>query len=55
MYRNQLADSDAIEILANNITGNLICRGNSRTWDSEDLTAHAVPAQAPAEHGRQEP
>ncbi len=37
MYRNQLADPDAIEILANHITGNLICRGNSRTWNSEDI------------------
>ena len=36
MYRNQLADPDAIEILSNNITGNLICRGNSRTWDSSE-------------------
>jgi hypothetical protein len=33
---NKLADPDAIEILANNITGNLICRGNSRTWDSSE-------------------
>ena len=34
MYENKLADPDAIEILANHIAGNLICRGNSRTWDS---------------------
>src|SRR5262249_25704015 len=34
MHANQLADPDAIEILANNIAGNLICRGNSRTWDN---------------------
>src|SRR5215467_5351822 len=32
MFRNRLADPDAIEILSSNITGNLICRGNSRTW-----------------------
>jgi hypothetical protein len=35
-HANLLADPDAIEILANNITGNLICRGNSRTWDSSE-------------------
>ena len=33
---NELADPDAIEILANHIAGNLICRGNSRTWDSAE-------------------
>jgi len=33
---NTLADPDAIEILANNIQGNLVCRGNSMTWDSAD-------------------
>ena len=33
---NKLADPDAIEILANNITGNLICRGNSRVWNSSE-------------------
>jgi hypothetical protein len=38
MYFNKLADPDAIEILANNITGNLICRGNSRTWDSSEAS-----------------
>ncbi len=31
---NQLADDDAIEILTNNIGGNLSCSGNSRTWDN---------------------
>jgi hypothetical protein len=36
MYRNRLADPDAIEILANRITGNLICRGNSMTWNSSE-------------------
>jgi len=36
MYENKLADPDAIEILANHIAGNLICRGNSRTWDSAE-------------------
>ena len=55
MYRNRLADPDAIEILSNNITGNLICRGNSMTWDNEDIGPEPVPAPARAEHGRQEP
>jgi len=36
MHANKLADPDAIEILANHITGSLICRGNSRTWDSAE-------------------
>lgn len=45
MYRNQLADPDAIEILSNNITGNLICRGNSMTWDNGDLGPHLFPRQ----------
>ena len=40
MYRNKLADPDAIEILSNNITGNLICRGNSRTHSPD--SQHAV-------------
>ena len=46
MYRNKLADPDAIEILANNITGNLICRGNSRTWNSEDIGSGLFPRKA---------
>jgi len=33
---NKLADPDAIEILANQITGNLICRGNSMVWNSSE-------------------
>jgi hypothetical protein len=33
---NKLADPDAIEILANHITGNLICRGNSMVWNSSE-------------------
>jgi len=36
MFRNRLADPDAIEILANHITGNLICRGNSMVWNSSE-------------------
>ena len=45
MHANQLADPDAIEILANNIAGNLICRGNSRTWDNGDISEHLFPRQ----------
>ena len=55
MHANKLADPDAIEILANNITGNLICRGNSRTWNSEDISNGLFPRKALAEHGRPEP
>ena len=36
MHANRFADPDAIEILANDITGNLICRGNSMTWNSSE-------------------
>ena len=46
MHANKLADPDAIEILANNITGNLICRGNSRTWNSEDISSGLFPRKA---------
>ncbi len=45
MYRNRLADPDAIEILSNDITGNLICRGNSMTWDNGDIGPHLFPRQ----------
>ena len=38
-------EQDAIEILSNNITGNLICRGNSRTWDNGDISEHLFPRQ----------
>jgi hypothetical protein len=40
---NKLADPDAIEILANHIARNLVCRGNSRTWDSAEAGAHLFP------------
>jgi len=45
MYQNKLADPDTIEILSNNITGNLICRGNSRTWDNGDIGPNLFPRQ----------
>jgi hypothetical protein len=40
---NQLADPDAIEIDSNTIEGNLSCSGNSKTWDSTDLTESLFP------------
>lgn len=41
---NKFADPDAIEILANHIEGNLVCLGNSRTWDSaEARMGHLFP------------
>jgi hypothetical protein len=43
MRNNKLADPDAIEILANHIRHDLTCRGNSRTWDSEDIGQHLFP------------
>jgi hypothetical protein len=39
LINNQLADPDAIEILANQISGNLLCLKNSQVWNS----AEAVP------------
>ncbi len=35
---NRLADPDAIEILNNNISNNLICNGNSKVWDSSEAS-----------------
>ena len=55
MHANMLADPDAIEILSNNITGNLICRGNSHDLGQRGDRPQPVPAPARAEHGRQEP
>jgi len=41
---NRLADPDAIEILANNVTGSLICTGNSMTWNSSEASmSHLFP------------
>jgi hypothetical protein len=36
LLNNQLADPDAIEILANMISGDLVCLKNSMTWDSAE-------------------
>ena len=43
VLNNQLADRDAIEILANHITGDLTCRRNSRTWDSAEAGSGLFP------------
>jgi hypothetical protein len=43
MHGNKLADPDAIEILSNSIGGNLICRGNSATWDNGDTGPNLFP------------
>jgi hypothetical protein len=42
---NTLADPDAIEILSNHISGDLICKNNSRTWDSADAGNNLFPRQ----------
>ena len=36
IVRDQLADPDAIEIVFNHISGNLVCRANSAVWDSAE-------------------
>jgi hypothetical protein len=38
LINNQLADPDAIEILSNQISGNLLCQQNSQVWDSAEHT-----------------
>ncbi len=43
VINNQLADPDAIEILANTIARNLNCQGNSMVWNSADLTEELFP------------
>jgi hypothetical protein len=40
---NQLADPDAIEIVSNDIHGNLSCQGNSMVWDSGDAGPDLFP------------
>jgi hypothetical protein len=46
MLHNQLADPDAIEIISNDISGNLLCQKNSRVWDSADLSESLYPRLA---------
>jgi hypothetical protein len=45
MFANQLADPDAIEIIANQIRHSLACFANSQVWDSADLTEALYPRQ----------
>jgi len=43
VLNNQLADPDAIEILDNDIAGNIVCEQNSMMWDSADITEALYP------------
>jgi hypothetical protein len=43
VLNNQLADPDAIEILDNDIGGNIVCEQNSMMWDSADITEDLYP------------
>jgi hypothetical protein len=45
VLNNQLADPDAIEILDNDIGGNIVCQQNSMMWDSADITEELYPRQ----------
>lgn len=38
LVNNHLADPDAIEILSNHISDDLVCRGNSAVWDSAEAS-----------------
>ncbi len=48
VFNNQLADPDAIEIVLDDIHGNLNCRRNSMVSDSGDLGRQPVPARSPS-------
>jgi hypothetical protein len=43
VLHNQLADPDAIEIVSNTITGNLVCKDNSMVWDSGETSNDLYP------------
>jgi hypothetical protein len=43
---NQLADPDAVEVIANNVEGNLACRENSQVWDSAEAGEELFPRVA---------
>lgn len=43
ILNNQLADPDAVEILDNDIGGNIVCEQNSMMWDSADITENLYP------------
>jgi hypothetical protein len=42
VLNNQLADPDAIEILDNDIGGNIVCEQNSMMWDSADIVEDSL-------------
>jgi hypothetical protein len=44
---NQLADPDAIEIVSNHVTGDLICHANSMVWDSGEAGPHGLFPRIP--------
>ncbi len=43
LVNDQLADPDAIEIISNQISGNLSCQQNSQVWDSAEETEGLYP------------
>jgi hypothetical protein len=45
ILHNQLADPDAIEILANQIGNNLLCQGNSMVWNSAETGGGLFPRE----------
>jgi hypothetical protein len=47
LTNNFLADPDAIEILNNTITGNLVCQQNSMVWDSAESTEMGLFPRTP--------
>jgi hypothetical protein len=47
LLHNQLADPDAIEILSNQIGGNLVCQKNSMVWDSNEVTEETLFPREP--------
>jgi hypothetical protein len=55
MINDQLLDPDAIEILSNRITGNLVCVKNSQVWDSAEERFESLFPRIPEPntvHGR---
>jgi hypothetical protein len=45
ILHNQLADPDAIEIIANQIGNNLVCQGNSMVWNSNETGEGLFPRE----------
>jgi len=44
---DNVADPDGVEILANHISGDLVCRDNSAVWDSAELTNSGLYPRTP--------